>query len=170
MDYSPPGSSVLGISQARVLEWVAISFSRGSSWPRYQTHASFVSCTAGRFFNTVPPGKPFIKIHLWKANFPMVTVPVTFSNFHWVSLWHLHSTRKPNISSWSSNFSAKLPTNYHMVLFSSLTLYILEFPIFSINLATRRGLIFSINLATSIFILSTFFACSCTPHRTVCCI
>ena len=31
MDYSPPGSSVPGISQARILEWVAISFSRGSS-------------------------------------------------------------------------------------------------------------------------------------------
>ena len=34
MDYSPPGSSVLGILQARTLEWVAISFSRGSSQPR----------------------------------------------------------------------------------------------------------------------------------------
>ena len=34
MDYSPPGSSVCGILQARILEWVAISFSRGSSWPR----------------------------------------------------------------------------------------------------------------------------------------
>ena len=34
MDYSPPGSSVHGISQARILQWVAISFSRGSSWPR----------------------------------------------------------------------------------------------------------------------------------------
>ena len=34
MDYSPPGSSVHGISQARMLEWVAISFSRASSWPR----------------------------------------------------------------------------------------------------------------------------------------
>ena len=34
MDCSPPGSSVYGISQAKILEWVAISFSRGSSWPR----------------------------------------------------------------------------------------------------------------------------------------
>ena len=34
MDYSPPHSSVHGISQARILEWVAISFSRESSWPR----------------------------------------------------------------------------------------------------------------------------------------
>ena len=41
MDYSPPGSSVQWISQARILEWVAIPFSRGSSWPRDQ---SWISC------------------------------------------------------------------------------------------------------------------------------
>ena len=44
---SPPGSSVNGISQARILEWIAISFSRGFSQPRGRTR---VSCTAGRFF------------------------------------------------------------------------------------------------------------------------
>ena len=38
MDCILPGSSVLGIFQARILEWVAISFSRGSSWPRDWTH------------------------------------------------------------------------------------------------------------------------------------
>ena len=37
-------SSVHGISQARILEWVAISFSRGSSWPRSWTHISCISC------------------------------------------------------------------------------------------------------------------------------
>ena len=45
MDCSSPGSSVHGVSQARILEWVAISFSRGSSWPRDQTRISCVSCT-----------------------------------------------------------------------------------------------------------------------------
>ena len=44
MDYSPPGSSVCEILQARILEWVAISFSRGSSWLRDQPHVSCVSC------------------------------------------------------------------------------------------------------------------------------
>ena len=44
---SPPGSFVHGISQARILEWVAIPFSRGSSWPRDQTQVSRI---AGRFF------------------------------------------------------------------------------------------------------------------------
>ena len=46
MDGSPPGSSVHGILQARILEWVAIAFSRGSSQPRDRTQ---VSCIAGRF-------------------------------------------------------------------------------------------------------------------------
>ena len=47
MDCSPLGSSVHEIFQARILEWVAISFSRVSSQPRDWTR---VSCTAGRFF------------------------------------------------------------------------------------------------------------------------
>ena len=42
MDCSPPGSSVHGISQARILEWVAISFSRESSQPRNWTHVSYI--------------------------------------------------------------------------------------------------------------------------------
>ena len=45
MDCSPPGSSIHRISQARILERIAISFSRGPSWPRDQTH---VSCTGRR--------------------------------------------------------------------------------------------------------------------------
>ena len=44
LDYSPPGSSVHGILQARILEWVAIPFSRGSSWPRDRTRISCLSC------------------------------------------------------------------------------------------------------------------------------
>ena len=44
MDCSLPGSSVHGTLQARVLEWVAISYSRGSFWLRYQTCVSCVSC------------------------------------------------------------------------------------------------------------------------------
>ena len=47
MHCSPPGSSVHGILQARMLEWVAIPFSRASSQPRDQTQ---VSCIVGRFF------------------------------------------------------------------------------------------------------------------------
>ena len=42
MDCSLPSSFIHGISQARILEWVAISFSRGSSWSRDPTHASCI--------------------------------------------------------------------------------------------------------------------------------
>ena len=54
MDYSPQGSSVYGISQERILEWVAISFSRGSSNP-----GIIPACPtlAGVFFTTELPGK-----------------------------------------------------------------------------------------------------------------
>ena len=48
VDCSPPGSSIHGILQARILEWVAISFSRGSSQPRDWTQVSHI---AGECFN-----------------------------------------------------------------------------------------------------------------------
>ena len=47
MDCSPPSSSVRGVSQARILEWITTSSSRGSSWPKGQ---NWVSCIAGRLF------------------------------------------------------------------------------------------------------------------------
>jgi len=63
MDYSPPGSSVHGILQAKIVEWVAIPFSGGSSWPRDYTQ---VSCIAGRFFTiqVYYPSIPLLSIHL----------------------------------------------------------------------------------------------------------
>ena len=61
-DCSPPGSSVLGISQARILEWVAVSFSRVYSWPRDRIQ---VCSIAGRFFTSEPPGKNFIYPHVY---------------------------------------------------------------------------------------------------------
>ena len=54
MDCSPPGSSVHGILQAWILEWVAMTSSRGSSQPRDWT---LVFCAAGGFFIVEPPGK-----------------------------------------------------------------------------------------------------------------
>ena len=55
-DHSPPDSSVHGIFQARILEWVAIFFSRVSSWPRDQTCIFASPALAGRFLTTEPPG------------------------------------------------------------------------------------------------------------------
>ena len=56
MDCSRPGSSVHGISPAKILEWVAISSSRGSLPPRDQTRMSCSYCIAGRFFTSKPLG------------------------------------------------------------------------------------------------------------------
>ena len=64
MDCSPPGSPVHGISQARILRWVAISFSKGSSQPRDQTH---ISCI-GRQIPLSHQGSPNQKVKFGKAS------------------------------------------------------------------------------------------------------
>ena len=63
LDCSPPGSSVHGIFQTWILEWVAMLSSRGSSWPRDQTCIACVSCISNRFFTTEQLGKLHIKIY-----------------------------------------------------------------------------------------------------------
>ena len=58
-------SSVRGILHARILEWVAISFSRGSSWPRDQTHVYCVSCIIRWIlYPLAPSGKPHHQVEL----------------------------------------------------------------------------------------------------------
>ena len=52
MDCSPPGSSVPGILQARILEWVAVPSSRGFSRPRDQTLITYTPALTGKFFTT----------------------------------------------------------------------------------------------------------------------
>ena len=73
IDGSLPGSSVHGILQTRILEWVAMPSSRGSSQPRDQTHISYASCIAGGFFTAEPPTEPgplpyFLIISLFLAS------------------------------------------------------------------------------------------------------
>ena len=73
MDYSLPGASVHGIIAARILEWVAISFSRGSSHPRDQTH---ISCIGKQILPRWPSGKEStcqcrrFKFDLWVREIP----------------------------------------------------------------------------------------------------
>ena len=74
MDYSPLGSSVHGILQARILEWVAISFSRGSSQPKDWTCISWISCI-GRWI-----------VYHWC---PLGTTPAYFLNHEFVNLTHI---------------------------------------------------------------------------------
>ena len=57
MECKPPDSSVHGVVPARLLEWDIISFSRGSSRPRDQSHGSCISYIIGKFFTSEPPGK-----------------------------------------------------------------------------------------------------------------
>ena len=72
MGCSSPGFSVLGSLQARVLEWVAISFSRGFTQPRDQTHIPLAPpALASGFFNTVTT---------WEA-FPLLLLIFSISNF-----------------------------------------------------------------------------------------
>ena len=58
VDCSPPGSSVHGTLQARILEWAATSFSRGASPPRIEPGSLASPPLAGGFFTAAPPGKP----------------------------------------------------------------------------------------------------------------
>ena len=92
MDCSPPGSFVHQISQARILEWVSISSSRGSSRPRDRT---CISCMVGGFFTTEPPGKSAVKQVLAPLDGLILYLLLLHPNAvkytsHWLSL-----TRKP---------------------------------------------------------------------------
>ena len=67
MAYSLQSSSVHAISQAQILQWVAISFSRRSSWPRDRI---CVSCITGRFFTTEPSAASVVKNLTANSGFP----------------------------------------------------------------------------------------------------
>ena len=86
MDCSLPGSSIHGIFQARVLEWVTISFSRGSSQPRDQTQ---VSCTVGRHLTIWATREEHIKKQRhYFASKGLYSQSYGFSSSH-VRLWAL---------------------------------------------------------------------------------
>ena len=79
MDCSLPGSSVHWILQARILEWVAILFSRGSSQPRDQTHVSSIAADSLLYEIYI-----YIYIH-----FPILAAVIQFQAS--LSIWHLDS-------------------------------------------------------------------------------
>ena len=111
-DCSPPGFSVHGILQARILEWIAIPFSRGTSQPRDWT---LVSCIAGRFFTVWATGKSSCYIYFthYHSNSLILSqrlVPKIYRNplglFIIVSaLLHFHwLPALPLLSVWLANF------------------------------------------------------------------
>ena len=78
------------ISQARILERVAISFSRGSSQPRPWTH---VSCLAGRFFTTEPPGKLTMKYYSAIKKNEIMLFAATWMNLEMITLTEVSQTK-----------------------------------------------------------------------------
>ena len=90
MDCSPPDSSVHEILQARILEWVAIPSSRGSSQPRVQT---CVSCIAGRFFTHWAT---------WEAQIENILVnKASHNKFQKTKSWRMHGEPSSQLS-WKS--------------------------------------------------------------------
>ena len=84
MGCSPPGSSVHGILQVRILEWAAIPFSRASSQSRDQTQ---VSCIAGRFFTSVEKGMfTYSNILTWR--FPWTEESEGLRSMGWQRVRH----------------------------------------------------------------------------------
>ena len=80
MDCSLQVSSVHGITQARILKWVAISFSRESSWLRDWTHVSYISALAGNSLPAEPLGKPKVKVKVTQLC-PALCNPIDYT-FH----------------------------------------------------------------------------------------
>ena len=81
-DCTLPSFSVHGILQASIQEWVAISYSGGSSWPSDQSHFFRVFCIACRFVATEPPGTWGFHSHQSDADLPWVSLSFHFSSYH----------------------------------------------------------------------------------------
>ena len=130
VDDSPPGSSVYGIIQGRILAWIAISFPRGSSWPRDQTCISCSgSCGTGRFFIAEPLGKPLSIIHynylrdlqLLLRNLKQVTlIPKQEVSFSFSSYKKGRVTLMKNLKCEFLNTSSKLWESRHKPLIWTL--------------------------------------------------
>ena len=133
MECRPPGSSVHGIFQARILEWVAISSSRISSQAREQTHVSRISLLAGGFFTTVPPGKPNHTPRPWILLMTWVTILWVPLTRHCTKLL-IHSTSSHADSSWLPFFSCKPLLSYqNFLMWSPFCLEIASYFFFFLN-------------------------------------
>ena len=88
MDCSPPGSSVQGIPQARIVEWIAMPSSRGFSQPRDRTHVSlcFLHWQAGSLPLELP-GKPITYLHVYQGQLLKILPPTPDSQLPWSPSW-----------------------------------------------------------------------------------
>ena len=78
MDYSSPGCPVHGILQVRILDWVAVSFSSGSSRPRDQTRISCISCTGRPILYHWATWKALLGLLAFSAATRKAAFPFTF--------------------------------------------------------------------------------------------
>ena len=119
MDYSLPISSVLGIFQARILEWVAISCSRGSSPPRDQTHVSCIGRQILFFFFGRQILYHCAGIHIGNV-----------SGFHF--WWILNEVKSwdtlKTLCVWNPRFGEILSLSFTVVLFSPNLITIKKIP------------------------------------------
>ena len=95
MNYSPPGSSVHGILQASIVEWVAVPSSRRSSWPRDETYISKSPALTGRFSTTIATWKAYYR-------FQIFTLYMTFI-FLWLPLLYMTVSRSIHVSANGTN-------------------------------------------------------------------
>ena len=114
MDCSPPGSSVLGISQARILECFTTSFSRGSSWPRDWTQ---VSCKAGRFFTDWANREASLKITWLQWFGPSSSLLVSLSK-------EKDRMASTNIKTWI--FRELYGTSLNKTIFKQITVFVIH--------------------------------------------
>ena len=145
MNCGPPGSSVHGISQARILEWIAMPSSWGSSRPRNQTHISFVSCT----------GKQIL--YHWATRGLFTSGPAG-TLYHWATreaitvkgpvICHVFSLLRPlnMLSLW---LKTTLSPNESPLLLCSVNIYCLDFA------AWIQGLFMTWRLGHTIWMLQT---------------
>ena len=98
MDCNLPGSSVHEISQARILAWVANSYSRGCSWPRIEPESSASPALADGFFITEPPEKQW-QYYGIKSFMEKLLRLDHFNVLNFVSMrYHVHSCKSASIS------------------------------------------------------------------------
>ena len=109
VDWSPPGSSVHGILQARILEWVAMTSSRGSFWPRDQTCISFVYLLHWQEGSLAPPGKS-----LEQRNCVLIILTCQVfgrqETYHVPSFWQRNEGTAQNIKNSQEGLSSPLFT------------------------------------------------------------
>ena len=113
MDYSPPGSSVHGIFQTRVLKCAAISCSRASSWPRCQTSVICVSCIGRQIlyeYATWKPEKPYSAYNEQSTNYDLLR-RATVENPNQCFLYLKSSRIKQTLKTETSLFGACMYTS-----------------------------------------------------------